>query len=160
MPTTIPQTETILKSYFETGDQPTQLEFEELIGTMFYYDALALNAAQDAQDAADEAISLAPQCLLKYTVAGTTINAQRNVASVASFTPDGFQAYRVTWTTPFVDEHYIVNLTWSDATVNVMGMRIISQQATHIDFRFFSSNGSLGTSVDQPSQFFLLAFAV
>ena len=151
----IPQTETILKSYFETGDKPKQLEFEELIGTMFYYDSLALEAAQDAQDAADEAIGLAPTCLLKYTVSGTTINAQRNVASVTSISSGGFPAFRITWTNPFANEHYIVQITWSDGTVNTMGMRILSQQATHIDIRFFN-----GASVDEPSQIFLTAFQV
>ena len=155
MPTTIPQTETILKSYFETGDQPTQLEFEELIGTMFYYDAQALNAADAASDLATEAIGLAPVCLLKYTVTGATINAQRNVASVTKSSPSGFDMWRITWTNPFPDEHYIVNITWSDGLVNSMGMRILSQQATHIDIRFFN-----GATIEDPSQIFLTAFQV
>lgn len=160
MPTTIPQTETILKSYFETGDKPLQLEFEELIGTMFYYDALALNAADAAADLATEAISLAPVCLLKYTVLGATINAQRNVASVAKISTGGFDAWRITWTNPFADEHYIVQITWSDSTVNIMGMRILSQQATHIDLRFFNGAGSGSGFIEDPSQIFLTAFQV
>lgn len=155
MPATIPQTETILKSYFETGDKPVQQEFEELIGTMFYYDALALNAADAASDLATEAIALAPVCLLKYTVSGGTINAQRNVASVALISSGGFDAWRITWTNPFADANYIVQITWTDATVNTMGMRILSQLTTHIDIRFFN-----GASVDNPSQIFLTAYTV
>ncbi len=151
----IPQTETILRSYFENGDQPTEEEFWELIGTMFYYDSLALNAAQAAEDAAAEAISLAPVCLLKWTTTGSTINAQRNVASVAKISSGGFDAWRVTWTNPFADEHYIISITWTDSTDTIEAVRILSQQATHIDFRFFD-----GATITDPSQFHIICFQV
>lgn len=34
---TVPQTQTILKSYFQTGSIPTSTNYAELIDTMFYY---------------------------------------------------------------------------------------------------------------------------
>jgi hypothetical protein len=34
---TIPQTQTVLQSYFVTGAVPTQTQYQELIGTMFWY---------------------------------------------------------------------------------------------------------------------------
>jgi hypothetical protein len=42
-----PQTQSVLISYFLSGNTPTQEQFAELIATMFYY--MNLNAAQGAQ---------------------------------------------------------------------------------------------------------------
>lgn len=55
----IPQSQSILKSYFETGDFPTQAQFAEFIDTMFflYQDAQA-NAA-NALAAANSALAQA-----------------------------------------------------------------------------------------------------
>ena len=53
MPVTIPQTQTILKSYFQTGSEPTQDQFAEFIGTMFYLYQGTLNAANAAIATAD-----------------------------------------------------------------------------------------------------------
>jgi hypothetical protein len=61
---TIPQTEAILQGYFQTGDTPTQNQFTELIGTMFYLynEMLAEAAALSGQVAALQ--GALPQVLL------------------------------------------------------------------------------------------------
>ena len=50
---TVPQTQTILKSYFETGKIPQQTNFDEWIDTEFWYvNQIASNAAFAASNAA------------------------------------------------------------------------------------------------------------
>lgn len=106
----IPQSQTTLKSYFETGDVPTQAEFAELIDTMFalYQDAIdSADAAQAAADAAEAAaLAGAAKAIVSATYnAGWTIIG--NDLNVDSITIVG-GSVRVTFTEAFADANYVV----------------------------------------------------
>ena len=63
MSVTVPQTQSNLLSYFQTGDTPTQDQFEELIRTMFHMYQQAVTAAEEAAAsaaAAEELVSDEP----------------------------------------------------------------------------------------------------
>lgn len=71
---TVPQTQTVLKSYFVTGAIPTETNYDELIDTMFWYIGWtytnALNAQAYASNVAAQA-SLEAHCYVAFTNAGT-----------------------------------------------------------------------------------------
>ncbi|HEV8523080.1 MAG TPA: hypothetical protein VGQ71_01165 [Terriglobales bacterium] len=158
----IPQTETILKSYFQTGDKPDQLEFEELIGTMFHQDQLAITTADDAADVAADAMALAPVCLLKATAGGGvtppwTLAAQRNVAAMASI---GSGTVRITWTTAFPNVNYVpvINASYTPSGSppdRIESFVILSQLTNRIDVQFW-----MGGNVHYPDRIFLVAYQV
>lgn len=83
---TVPQTQTILKSYFQTGSVPTSTNYAELIDTMFYYvaqaDSNAVNAANSANAAQSFFLATAK---VQLSVAGTnlvaTLTNANNIAS-------------------------------------------------------------------------------
>jgi hypothetical protein len=62
---TVPQTQTVLKSYFITGSVPTQNDYYEFIDTMFYYIGWTYTNAQAAAASASNAVTAAaisPRC--------------------------------------------------------------------------------------------------
>jgi hypothetical protein len=100
---TIPQTQAVLLSYFQTGAEPTQDEFAEFIETMFYLYNEAVNAAAAAQAA--QAAAPGPVVILSVTIAGgvaTLTGAQTNVASLV---PSG-ENFALTFTTAFGNTTY------------------------------------------------------
>ena len=57
---TVPQTQTVLKSYFTTGNVPTQTNYWELIDTMFWYVNAIYTNSQTASSNAALAVALSP----------------------------------------------------------------------------------------------------
>jgi len=149
----VPQTETILKSYFETGDQPTQTQFEEFIGTMFYLYQLAQNTAVQASDNADDAVSHAPLAMVtaRY-VSGTayTLDSQQNIASIQTRRVSdsvldnvGNLKLRFNFTTPIVDANYVLALTPMSATQAAQQINLISKTVDYFEIQIGpASSGS------------------
>lgn len=82
---TVPQTQTTLKSYFQTGDRPTQAQYDELIDTMFWYIGQTYtNAQYAAQQAAN--LQTIYQGYVNFTISvGATItNSIGNSFNVAN----------------------------------------------------------------------------
>ena len=136
---TIPQTEPVLKSYFETGDKPTEDQFVEFVGTMFHNDQVTQGQAAAAEATADAALAAATTAaLLKATFVaiGTnyTINAQKNVASVQFVATNS--RLRINFTTPFADANYIISVTSNETTDTQL---TISNQTTGYFELFFGS---------------------
>lgn len=106
----IPQDQAVLKSYFNTGDKPTEAQFAELIDTMF-----ALY--QDAKDTANGAVALIAAAAARYPrvygyikkVPPTLVNGY-GIATVTTIT----LGVRITFTTPFADTNYTILLTEVD----------------------------------------------
>lgn len=144
----IPQTETILKSYFETGDQPNQAQFAELIGTMFYLFQQAMDAAETAQDDAASALARQPQALVKATYPGSgssyTVDAAAiNISSITVDTSGGSNApkVRVTWTTPFSDATYRVFVSpFSAVSPRRNNVEIVAITQAYVELRFTNEN--------------------
>jgi len=130
MPVTIPQTQQILESYFQTGSEPTAPQFQELIGTMFYLYQNALNQANQAAAAAaaaQAALALAqPRAyLIAYMISVGQNNMLNfnivkgvNIASVAN--PNfATNPTTVTFTNPLPDTNYGVLAYWAGQPLNV-----------------------------------------
>src|SRR5579872_5876840 len=86
---TVRQTQAILLGYFQTGQVPTQDQYAELIGTMFFlYNETVNNAAAAAASAAAAAASAAAEpaafASVDFSTASpyTLLGAIRNIASV------------------------------------------------------------------------------
>lgn len=164
MPATIPQTETVLKSYFQTGDKPTQEQFEELIGTMFHLFTLAQDAADAAAADAATALARAPLALLKATtngVSGYTIEpGEVNIASVvASNVGQSSETVRVTWDTPIdTDDYKVLISVFSSASPRQNNVTIVAQTTDYVDLRFAEDTPSSFGDWSIPS-FHLCVFA-
>jgi hypothetical protein len=99
----IPQTQTILQSYFVTGAEPTQAQFTELIGTMFYLYQSAVNSAAAAAATAAALAGSSPLAAVRCTIINTTLNnpgavtisKQANIASVQLYNTGGTDVYGV-----------------------------------------------------------------
>lgn len=154
MPDVIPQTETILKSYFETGDQPKANEFREFIGTMFYLFTQSIAASDAANVNATDALNRAPKAFLKR-VGGVNLGALNIASFVQSGT--GNANVTITWTTPFLNADYKVSITMIEQAATNMGVIpvITSQTTTGIVFERRPINGT--TLI--PADFHLIAFA-
>lgn len=152
MPDTIPQTETILKSYFENGDQPQENEFRELIGTMFYLFTQAIAAADAANANATAALDRAPKAMLKR-VAGVNYGTL-NIDTVTN--PSG-NLRRVTWTTPFLNADYKLSITPIEQPASNIGLIVViaAQTTTYVEFSTNHVNGTGAALYD----FHLIAFA-
>jgi hypothetical protein len=142
MPVTIPQSEIILRSYFETGDQPTQDQFAELIGTMFYLAAQAAAIASSAGSDAAAALARTPLavCSAKYpgSGAGYTIEEGNNVSAVAfqNFGNPTTRHVRFSFTVPIVDADYVVSLTPLDPAIGPPQVQLVEKTITEVGFRF------------------------
>lgn len=83
---TVPQTQTVLRSYFQTGLRPTQTNYWEWIDTMFWYAnqtyTNALVAEQQLGQLQSVYLGYVNFNLTVGTVISTTYNSQFNVASV------------------------------------------------------------------------------
>lgn len=110
---TIPQTQSVLLSYFQTGDEPSQDQFAEFIGTMFYLYQATLNQATAAAASAAAAVAAAQasgplaycRCILN-TLQDFTITKNSNIASVAGVNVVGVPI-TFTFTTPLPDTKYV-----------------------------------------------------
>jgi hypothetical protein len=125
----IPETQTNLKSFFETGDLPTQAQFAELIDTMFYL-------YNDAKDSADAATAVAAAAVASAEAVSAPVivqftndeftNAIVGLATgVASVVNIGAYNFRVTFTTPFLNTLYKVMVA--------QGMTILALNTNYID---------------------------
>jgi hypothetical protein len=106
----IPETQATLKSFFETGDKPTQAQFAELIDTMFALYQLTQTAANAAVATANLALAAAGVTLVSAPGATTAPVADQklNVASITYLgIPLGFYRFRITFTTPYVNLRHI-----------------------------------------------------
>lgn len=130
----IPQSQATLKSYFETGDMPSQAQFAELIDTMFYlYNEVVASsaaAASDAADALDAVNNYGPKVLAKFTSNGATVTltaGSLNVASVTKVAGSGVGpfTYRITFTTAFASGAY--------KTLTSGGCSMTAQTTTYVD---------------------------
>lgn len=132
----IPQTQTILLSYFQTNDVPTEDQFKELIGTMFYLYNDMVNRATAAEDTANEALalveSLCPTAVARGNYAGNAANfngTHTGVASIAAIDPGSGLVIRFTFTTPFANTNY--KTVYSGANSG-----IVNRNVAYVDFGF------------------------
>ena len=113
----VPQQEAVLKSYFETGDQPNQTQFEEFIGTLFALFVDAKTTANEAADLAAEANGNPQVMVAAHYVSGTSyvLDVIRNCASVETrrksddaLASVGDRKLRVNFTNALTTDDYIV----------------------------------------------------
>ncbi len=151
MPVTIPQDEVMLLSYFQTGDKPTQDQFGELIGTMFYQ----FQSLSDRMDALEllvaDAIARAPQALASalWPGAGTiyTLEYQVNVAQIQVLSAP--TRFRITFIDPMPDTDYVVLPVPFSSTANVDQNQILDRQLTYCDVAFYDGVTAQGTTVSR-----------
>lgn len=128
MPQTVPQTESILLSYFETGDVPTEDQFAELIRTLFYLQAQTAAAAQAIEDLVNT--YALPVAAGRVSYNGVTESVLKQVGCAVTITadrtgPDQSLQLDVVFTEERVDANYII-LT----EANVSTLRSVSNVAT------------------------------
>lgn len=109
----IPESQATLKSFFETGDKPTQAQFAELIDTMFYLYQAAQTAANAAVVTANAAMAATGLAMFSAPAVGglgaaVVPDQQQNISSITYI---GAQVYRVTFVTPFINLRYLVAMT-------------------------------------------------
>lgn len=146
---TIPQTQTVLQSYFQTGDVPTQNQFLEFIGTMFYlYNATLSAANAAAADAAtvSEALPLAAVTATYpdngnstsfATIIGNPVNVSAvTYQSTSGFTPNFIYQYSI---------HFTVPISYKSTQVRIggTGVNIISESSSNIVVQVSEGGGSL-----------------
>ncbi len=141
----VPQSQATLKSYFETGDKPSQAQFAEVIDTMFWYinDLNARTAA--AEQAAADAARAAATVLLKASFAAGTktwnISDQVRVASVVVVDPQAVQlVHRVTFSgNPFANANYKLLLSHNYPEIGSLGgnqyLTILAQNLGSFDVK-------------------------
>lgn len=140
MPVVIPQSEVILRSHFETGDKPTQDQFAEFIGTMFYL-------AQRAQDTADAALAVAalararaPLVLVSATYPGSgadyNMDQRLNVDTVqASGSVGGDRVIRVSFTEALPSTAYVVLVTLFSSNQNWTQVQIVNKTIDYVEIK-------------------------
>lgn len=153
---TVPQTQTILKSYFVTGNVPTQTNYMEFIDTMFFFiQTMATNAWQMASNAQVIAAS-GPRATIRWQIidyagAGALASDTNNVSTnFWGYTTSGSGAsltyifyltnfFRV----PFQDTLYFPLLLQTPFTnVNYSSVFTNSFQATnYFILKFVGKNG-------------------
>jgi hypothetical protein len=116
----IPQTQSNLKSYFNTGDQPTEAQFGELIDTMFYYLGDLQAQIGTLETSIADQPGLASVFLQTTAVATPVTTGYLGAASVVStatrtlndVTPGvgnvTMRTLRITFSTPFATTDYTV----------------------------------------------------
>ena len=107
----IPESAAVLKSYFQTGDKPTQAQFADWIDTMFSIVQTATDAAEAAAAAAAAAQKL--RVLLVMTSnASMTIYENIGIDSVTVTAGVGTQIFRFNFTNAFPDTKYHVTILY------------------------------------------------
>src|SRR5262245_57367129 len=105
------QTQTVLKSYFQHGDVPSESQFVELIDTMFELFANAQAIASSAVATANAAAAAAPKALLKHvTNVGVQFSTNLEAPTVTwqgSVQPFYWQLV-LEFTTPLAHGNYVV----------------------------------------------------
>jgi hypothetical protein len=129
---TIPQTQTVLQSYFQTGDMPSQDQFDELIGTMFYlFNESVSNAAAAAASAAAAAASAAllPISASLTLTSGTVVSlaGANGIASAAVAVVSASYRVTLTFTGAFANTNYKVFFRLPVTGIGAAGVTIFSQ---------------------------------
>lgn len=113
----VPNTAENLKSYFETGDIPTEAQCANLIDTMFANDAECAAAAAEAAEAAAEVQSamdgahFAAAAKLQWLTGDPSTWRKvksYNIGTVEQENPEVLR-FKVTFITPFDDANYVVD---------------------------------------------------
>jgi len=127
----IPQDQTVLKSYFETGDTPTQAQFAELIDTLFSLFQTAQTTAAAAVTTANAANT--GRAMVRANVSNITTHTINtlmsvNVASISYIsTSGGFANYRMSFTTAYANTNYLVPL--------LTNVTVVTKSTGYLDFR-------------------------
>lgn len=146
----IPESAATLKSYFQTGDKPTQAQFADFIDTMY---ALFQEAIDTAEAAEAAVTALTSSGFLAKAFANTTAAAppvvaeSAGIASITSISLGGGQrTIRITFTTAFADTNYTYVVTALSAgtstavtqvTKNVAYLEIAVVDASRVYIAFF-----------------------
>jgi hypothetical protein len=153
MPVTVPQTEANLLSYFQTGDKPTQDQFEELIRTMFYlYNVVVTSAAaaEVSAAAAQAKVAALPNCfffvLITVNADNTyTIRDSSNVASVAVGTAG--KLVQINFTAAAASTNYAVTgslvLDTDTAANDLDALHYLDKQTTHVQIKLQTSGRTI-----------------
>lgn len=136
---TIPQTQSILQSYLRTGLVPTQDQWTELIGTMFYLYNVQLNAANNAVAIAEAAAATAlsnPSVFMRATFpSGGAFVADVASVGISSATllssGSGTSTFRITFFTAFSAVPNYVMLNKSPGTTGTPSAA--TPTTTHVD---------------------------
>lgn len=133
----IPQDQTVLKSYFETGKVPTQAQFAEWIDTMF---ALF----QQAQTTANNAVAIASAITTGIRVFGLVSSAGVLQDGYGCATSQlGAGVVRITFDDAFADTNYtLLLLCWNSNGDHVIGEGV-TKALGHVDVELPASAAKL-----------------
>jgi hypothetical protein len=136
----IPQDQTVLKSYFETGDTPTQAQFAELIDTMFALVQAAQNTANAAQATANSLAASGALAKVFATVKADGPPVLEDGFGVSSVTSQalssGQRTVRINFTTPRADNHYTIAVRAVAGTTGVeLDVVLVARNAAFIDLK-------------------------
>lgn len=125
----IPQTETVLKSYFVDGATPTEAQFAELIGTLEYLYNESLSAANNAVATANAAKTIAPHCYARVRYSSGVWIIDRQVGCTAAVNT-GTKQVTLTFSTALADTVYPYLATESGNSITAYTQNVGSLVAT------------------------------
>lgn len=142
----LPQQQSVLESYFKTGDQPDEVQFREFIGTMYYLFQQAQNQANLAADDAVIAASLVPLALCSAHYASAvgpdltyTIDSSYNITTVDIPNAIPF-VIKVNFNQPMPSVGYIVAITMT-ALDQAQEVRITEKNIAYCKFTLGPGSG-------------------
>ncbi|HMJ90859.1 MAG TPA: hypothetical protein VK530_13645 [Candidatus Acidoferrum sp.] len=128
---------TTLKSYFQTGDQPTQAQFGDVFDTMFALYQEAIDTAEAADDAVAAFIAggVLAKAFVNSSVAAPPVVADSfNVDTVTSIsTGGGLRTVRITFDTPFADTNYTFIATAYDGSGDSGVVSMITKNVAYLE---------------------------
>jgi len=141
---TVPQTQTVLKSYFQSNSIPTQAQYAELIDTMFWY---ANQTYSNSVSAASSSSALNAQYATVPTpsVSGK-FNQYNSPAALTNWTYGGSgSGYSVTcnFSTPFPNTNYIVIGKYNSNTVYGVPVLLFATNKVVLDYGTIGSGRPL-----------------
>jgi hypothetical protein len=144
---TVPQTQTVLKSYFQTGNVPTQNNYAELIDTMFWYVAATYTNSLAAQSNATVAISRNPvaaslQWTLHTSVPYVSISHTNGISSIGYKYSSGSWTMTNYFSTPMSDTTYQVNCINAASSLGITYMSVSAKFTNCCVFTVSVSGGA------------------
>ncbi len=140
MAVTVPQDLSTLLSYFQTGDKPTQDQFEELIRTMFYLYQETVDAAAAAQAVVTALTGSIPTmwARARYNQSPNTVTLDGAYNATASVvTSAGLKQVRITFDDAAPDTNY-----WLYSSVSGLVLPTVSKTTTYVQCGPLSSSDS------------------
>jgi hypothetical protein len=112
---TVPQTQLILQSYFQTGQVPSSTNYMEFIGTMFYLYNASVSNAQAAAASAANLFKASGEFYLDHSASAVVIGGN-NITSIVPFGASSGQSnhFAITFSNNVPSTNYTVFLGVTD----------------------------------------------